>query len=90
MTHDLDEIPAFLRLTAEERNVAWVKHPPKAMPAFGIARTPTEIAYYQSIEHDKARRRARDEVRWAELKARKDADKAEIEAVRMQVKRRKK
>jgi len=31
---DLEAIPAFLRLTAEQRAEAWARNPPKAMPAF--------------------------------------------------------
>lgn len=34
MSDDLDAIPAFLRLTPEERAASWRLHPPTAMPAF--------------------------------------------------------
>ena len=81
-------IPYALRLTKEERAAAWERNPPRPMPQFGQERTPTEIAYYQSIEADKAAKRAKDEVRWAALKAKKDAERAERDTVAQAIRRR--
>jgi hypothetical protein len=63
-------VPAFLRLSAEERTAAWGRNPPKPMPAFGRELTETERLYRASIERDRARKRAIDEARFAELRAR--------------------
>lgn len=79
-------IPRFLRLTQEERNAAWVRNPPRPMPEF-YERNATQLAYLESIERDKAAQRAKDEVRWAILKARKAAEKAELALVAVAVKR---
>jgi hypothetical protein len=58
-------IPRFLRIPQAQRNAAWVRNPPKPMPEF-YERNATQIAYYRSIEDDKAKQRAKDEVRWAD------------------------
>lgn len=80
-------IPRFLRLTQEERNAAWVRNPPRPMPEF-YQRNATQLAYLKSIERDKAIQRAKDEARWAILKARKAAEQAELALVAVAVKRR--
>lgn len=80
-------IPRFLRIPQAQRNAAWVRNPPKPMPEF-YERNATQIAYYQSIEDDKAKQRAKDEIRWAALKAKRAAEKAELAAVAAAVKQR--
>lgn len=67
-------IPRFLRIPQTQRKAAW-------------ERNATQIAYQESITRDKAAQRAKDEVRWAELKARKAAEKAELALVAVAVKR---
>jgi hypothetical protein len=88
MTDSLD-IPEFLLIPQEQRNAYWKQHPPKPMPKFGRQLTETEILYNESIEADKARKRAADEVRFAELRARKAAEKAERDAIKQAIKGRK-
>jgi hypothetical protein len=77
-----DWAPACCKLTQAERKLAWERNPPKPMPDFGFERTATQIAYAESIAADKRKQRAKDEVRWAELKARKAAEKAELTAAK--------
>ena len=86
LTDDL-EIPTFLRLTAQQRKQAWLDHPPTtcARNSTGIKLTETERLYRASIERDKALKRELDQQRWAELKARKLADKAERDGVKRAV-----
>jgi hypothetical protein len=81
-------IPSSCILPQDVRKAAWKHCPPKPMPDVGYQRSATQIAYYQSIEDDKARQRAKDEVRWAALKARRQAEKDELAAVATAVKRR--
>ncbi len=64
-----------------------MRNPPKPMPEF-YERNATQIAYYQSIEDDKAKQRAKDEIRWAALKAKRATEKAELAAVAAAVKQR--
>lgn len=80
-------IPRFLRIPQAQRNAAWVRNPPRPMPEF-YERNATQIAYRESIERDKAIQRAKDEVRWAMLKARRAAEQAELALVAVAVKRR--
>lgn len=79
-------IPRFLRIPQTQRKAAWERNPPRPMPEF-YERNATQIAYQESITRDKAAQRAKDEVRWAELKARKAAEKAELALVAVAVKR---
>jgi hypothetical protein len=79
---DAFHIPDFLLLTAEQRRAAWERNPPKAMPTFGRAATETERLYRESIAHEKAIRRALDEPRFAAMRAKAAADKADRESVR--------
>ena len=88
MTDDL-AIPEFLRLSKEARAEAWIRKPPRPMPSFGREMTETERAYRASIEHDKARQRAINEQRWAELRERQQEEKAARAQVALAVKRRK-
>ena len=81
-------IPRFLRISQAQRKLAWERNPPKPMPDFGFERSATQIAYQESIAADKRKQRAKDEVRWAELKARRAAEKAELALVAVAVKRR--
>jgi hypothetical protein len=74
-------IPRFLRIPQAQRNAAWVRNPPRPMPEF-YERNATQIAYAESIAADKRKQRAKDEVRWAALKARKAAEKAELAAAK--------
>jgi hypothetical protein len=67
---DLD-IPEFLCIPQQQRNAYWKQHPPKPMPKFGRELSETEVRYQQSIEDDKARKRAADEVRFIEMRAKK-------------------
>jgi hypothetical protein len=83
-----DWAPACCKLTPEQRKAAWERNPPKPMPHFGYERNATQIAYAESIAADKRKQRAKDELRWAELKARKAAEKAELAEVKLAVKRR--
>ena len=83
-----DAVPRFLRLTQEERRLAWERNPPKPMPQFGFERTETQVAYAEFIAEDKRKQRAKDEVRWAALKAKRAAEKEEIALVAVAVKRR--
>lgn len=72
MTDDLDSqqagdaIPAFLRLTAEERRAAWERNPPKPMPAEERSRELDELraaarkqAAYERIEAMKLKQAAK-------------------------------
>jgi hypothetical protein len=81
-------IPKFLRISQADRAKAWEKNPPRPIPNFGREVTETERLYHASIAHDRARQRAIDEQRWAELKAKREADKAERALVVLAVKRR--
>lgn len=74
------DLPACLRIPQAKRNQNWVEHPPQPLPK-SIERTETERAYWQSVRDDEALRRAINEQRWRELKAKKDAEKAELESV---------
>jgi hypothetical protein len=42
-----DAIPAFLRLTPEERAEAWRRNPPRAMPSFSTQRPDEDEATKQ-------------------------------------------
>jgi|SRR5213595_3943805 hypothetical protein len=81
---DLD-IPAFLKLTAEQRRAAWARQPAKPIPAFSREITDTERAYRASIEAQKAERRAADELRFRAMRAKAAAEKAERHAVKQAV-----
>lgn len=82
-----DWAPACCKLTQAERKAAWERNPPKPMPEF-YERNATQLAYAESIAADKRKQRAKDEVRWAELKKRKAAEKDELALVAIAVKRR--
>ena len=84
-----DWAPACCKISQAERRAAWVRNPPKPMPEF-YERNATQIAYYQSIEDDKAKQRLKDEARWAILKAKRAAEKAELAEVAAAVKQRRK
>jgi len=81
-------IPNFFKLTAADRRLAWERNPSRPLPAFGREMTATERAYRASIELDKAVKRARDEVRFRQLRAKAAAEKAERAAVQLAVKQR--
>jgi len=81
-------IPNFFKLTAADRRPAWERNPSRPLPAFGREMTATERAYRASIELDKAVKRARDEVRFRQLRAKAAAEKAERAAVQLAVKQR--
>jgi hypothetical protein len=81
-------IPRFLRISQADRAKAWEKSPPKPIPNFGREITETERLYRASIEHDRARKRVIDEQRWAELKTKREAEKAERDLMVLMVKRR--
>ena len=82
-----DWAPACCKLTQAERKAAWERNPPKPMPEF-YERNATQMAYAESIAADKRKQRAKDEVRWAALKAKRAAEKAELALVAVAVKRR--
>jgi hypothetical protein len=79
-------IPAFLKIPQAQRAQSWVRNPPRVMVhTEAWQRSETRRLYDLSIEHDKAVARARNEQRWAALKAQRDADKAERDAVKLAV-----
>jgi hypothetical protein len=81
---DFEDIPDFLLVTPEiaaQRKLAWERNPPKATH-FGYERTPTEIAYYKSIEDERILKRVLDEQRFRIMRERAAAEKAEIDAVK--------
>jgi hypothetical protein len=81
-------IPRFLRISQADRAKAWEKSPPKPIPNFGREVTETERLYRASIEHDRALRRAINEQRWAELKIKREVEKAERALIVVAIKRR--
>jgi len=86
------DIPESLKISAERRKQAWLEFdahcPSKPAPAFGREMTETELAYRRSIEHDRALKRAADEVRFRAMRTKAAAEKAEREAVRHAVEQR--
>lgn len=89
MTDDYPDLPDFLRITQAERNAAWVANPPKPLPKGfgGRVRTETERLYYASIVRDKAKKRAEDEQRFRELRAKAAAEQAGLATVAAAVKK---
>jgi hypothetical protein len=83
-----DGIPAFLKLSPEQRAAAWLRNPPREAPALGRETTETERAYRASLEAERAARRARDAIRFKALRARAAAEKAERQAIKQSVKQR--
>ena len=86
MSDDDLDIPDFLRVTpadAAARKLAWERNPPKPMPMFaGHQPTETEKAYRASIERDRLARIERDRPRFAAMRAKAAAEKAELDAVK--------
>lgn len=77
------EIPDFLRIPASARAAGWRDHPPQPTQSFGREMSETERLYRESIEYDKAVKRELDRPRFAAMRARAAAEKAELEAVRI-------
>jgi hypothetical protein len=82
-----DGIPAFLKLSPEQRAAAWLRNPPREAPALGQM-TETERAYRASLEAEKAAKRAADAIRFKVLRAKAAAQKAERQAIKQSVKQR--
>src|SRR5262245_17736439 len=84
--------PEFLKISAGQRRQAWIEFDQRRSstptPTPGHNLTETERAYRASIEHDRAVKRAADEVRFRAMRARTAAAKAERAAVRLAVKQR--
>jgi len=90
MSRDIDaalDIPEFLKISAAVRRLAWERTPPRAMPAFGRELTETEKLYRASIERERAAKRAADEVRFQQMRAKVAAVKAERLAIAKAIKR---
>jgi hypothetical protein len=86
------DIPAFLKISAQRRKQAWrefdARRSSTPAPAPGREMRETERAYRASIERDRAAKRAADEIRFRQLRAKTAADKAARAAVQLAVKQR--
>lgn len=76
---EFPDIPSFLRLTAEQRRQGWLDHPPYVPTARPL--TEAERERKADDMRKQALKRALDEQRWAALREKANADKAERAAV---------
>src|SRR5262249_17826867 len=86
------DIPEFLKISTGRRKQAWrefdARRSSTPAPTPGRELTETERAYRASIARERVAKRAADEIRFQTMRAKAAAEKAERQAVKQAVRRR--